>query len=208
MSDSVAIYTRFVQLAKLLLGLLIVTLVALMFLYPVIQKNSDVRVAFTSIEKTVKPPPTQMVKPNFHGFDANNQPYNISAATALQVDENHIEFDKLNCDMTMNTGVWLSVQSDKGSMQVREKMLSLNGSVEMFDDAGYELRTEHMVVDIGKKIATTEDPVSGQGPLGTLKSKGAVFYGNTKNAVFNGPVFVTVHLPPKEKKKAAEKEAQ
>jgi lipopolysaccharide export system protein LptC len=190
-------YTRFVQLTKLLLGILVFVLIALMFLYPVIKKNSDVHVAFMALEKTVKPPPTEMKKPIFHGFDENNQPYNINADNALQVDEDNVQFDKVSGDLTTSSGVWLSIQADKGSMKMKEKLLYLNGSVEMFDDEGYELRTDHMDIDIGKKIATTRDPVNGQGPSGTLKSNGAVFYGNTKSAVFGGPVFVTIYLPPK-----------
>lgn len=194
---SIAYYTRFVYSAKVLLGVLVVVLIGMMFLYPVIKKNRDVRVAFTSIEKTVKPPPTQMVKANFHGFDQNNQPYNITADTALQTDEDNVSFNKINADITLNSGVWLTLQADRGSMKVKEHLLFLRGSIEMFDDEGYELRTDTMDVDIAKKMAVTHDVVKGQGPLGKLKSQGAVFYGDTKRAVFGGPVSVTVYMPPK-----------
>lgn len=193
----IAHYTRFVYSAKVLLGILVVVLIGMMFLYPVVKKNRDVRVAFTSIEKTVKPPPTQMVKANFRGFDQNNQPYNITADTALQSDEDNIAFNKINADITLNSGVWLSLQADKGSMKIKEHLLFLNGSVEMFNDEGYELRTDTMVVDIAKKMAVTHDVVKGQGPMGTLKSQGAVFYGDAKRAVFGGRVFVTVYMASK-----------
>lgn len=207
-ASSLAYYTQFVQLAKLLLGVFVVALIAVMFLYPVLKKNKDVRVAFTSIEKTMKPPPTQMINANFHGFDEHDQPYNITAVSAVQQDENNVTFDKVNCDITLSSGVWLTLQANKGSMKIKERLLTLQGSIEMFDDEGYELRTPYMEVDIGKKMAVTHDPVEGQGPLGTLKAHGAVFYGNTKDIVFGGPVLVTLYLAPKSSSTQEKKEGR
>ncbi len=193
------VYTRFVKSAKVMLGVLVVTLTAVMFLYPVIKKNSEVRIAFTSTEKTEKPPPTQMVNANFHGFDNNNQPYNITAKKAVQIDNDNIVFDQINGDITLNNGVWLSVRAQKGSLEVKEHLLDLRGSVEMFNDQGYELHTDYIDIDIGNKIAITNQPVNGQGPLGILKSHGAVFDGTANTTTFKGPVFVTIYLPPKAK---------
>jgi lipopolysaccharide export system protein LptC len=202
---SIAYYTRFVNSAKLLLGILVLLLTALMFAYPVIKKNSGLRIAFTSSEKTAAPPPTQMVNANFHGFDDTNQPYNVAARTAVQVDEDNMTFDKVNGDISLNSGVWFTIQADNGRLKVKERLLNLNGAIEMFNDEGYEMRTDTLNVDIGKKIAATHDPVNGQGPLGILRAHGAVFDGNAKTAIFSGPVFVTLYLPPKEATKKDER---
>ncbi len=197
----IAYYTRFVNSAKLLLGVLVLLLTVMIFAYPIIKKNSGLRIAFTSTEKTATPPPTQMVNANFHGFDNSNQPYNITAKTAVQLDEDNVNFDTLNGDISLNSGMWFTMQSNNGHLKVKEHLLDLKGAIEMFNDEGYEMRTETMNVDIGKKIAVTHDAVNGQGPLGLLRAHGAVFDGNAKTAVFSGPVFVMLYLPPKEKKK-------
>lgn len=194
---SLAPYTRFVNSAKLLLGLLVLVLTAIMFLYPVIKKNSSVRIAFTSVDKTASAP-TKMLNANFHGFDESNQPYNVTAETAIQVDEDNITFDKINGDIALNSGKWLSIQADKGDMKIKEKLLYLHGKVEMFTDEGYELSTETLHVDIGKKLAVTQDVVKGHGLIGTLQSLGAVLDGNQKTATFNKPVFVRIYLPAHE----------
>src|SRR5882724_1177748 len=107
-------------------------------------------------------------------------------------------FDKGNGDISFNNGGWFTIQANSGRLKVKERLLDLNGAIEMFNDEGYEMRTDTMHVDIGKKIATTQDPVNGQGPLGILRAHGAVFDGNAKTALFSGPVFVTLYLPPKE----------
>ncbi len=198
---SIAHYTRFVKSAKFLLGLFVVILVGLIFLYPVFKKNSDVRIAFTGTEKVATPPPTQMVNASFHGFDNNNQPYNVTAKTALQIDENHIVLDQINSDITLNNGVWLAVQAKTGKLKIKQQLLELNGNVEMFNDDGYELRTDYINIDISKKIAVTNEPVNGQGPLGILRSQGATFDGNKSTTTFDGRVFVTLYLPAKEDNK-------
>lgn len=198
-------YTRFVASAKLLLGILVIVLTCAILFYPVIKKNSDVRIAFTSVTKADKPPPTQMVNANFHGFDDNNQPYNVTAKTALQIDEDTVVLDKVNGDITLNSGTWLTVSANKGNLKIQERLLDLSGSVEMFNDEGYELRTELVNINIGKKIAVSHQPVNGQGPLGLLRSSGATFDGNANTTTFSGPVHVTLHLPPKEDGKKPEK---
>lgn len=187
-------YTRFVNSAKLLLGILVVVLTCAILFYPIIKKNSDVRIAFTGM-KTDKPPPTQMVNANFHGFDDNNEPYNVTAKTALQTDEDTAVLDIVNGDISLNSGTWLTVSAKKGNLKIQEHLLDLYGSVEMFNDEGYELRTDIIHIDMGKKVAVTDQPVNGQGPLGILRSHGAVFDGKTKTTTFMGPVFVTLYLP-------------
>jgi len=196
--SSIARYTRFVKSAKLLLSALVVILLALIFFYPLLKKDAGIRIAFTSSADKAAQPPTQMINANFHGFDDNNQPYNITAKTALQMDENNLVFDNINADLTLNSGAWLNMQASKGAMRMKERMLTLNGSVEIFNDEGYELHTDALSTDLGKKIAVTESQVKGQGPMGTLKAQGAVLDGNKKTITFTGRVYVTIHLPPKD----------
>lgn len=196
--QSIARYTRFVKSAKVLLSILVVILTALIFFYPIVKRDTGIRIAFTSTTDKSAQPPTQMVNANFHGFDDNNQPYNVTAQTAMQIDENDMVFNKINADLSLNSGMWLNMQAAKGTLKIKERLLSLNGAVEIFNDEGYELHTDALEVDIGKKIAVSRLPVNGQGLLGTLKAQGVVFDGNNKTATFGGRVYVTVHLPPKE----------
>ena len=194
---SIAPYTRFVKSAKVFLGMLVLGLMVLMFLYPLIKKSTTVRIAFGNVDKG-ESAPTQMKNANFHGFDENNQPYNVTATVATQIDQNTIEFDKINGDISLNTGKWINITADKGRLQVNEKLLSLTDNVEMFTDDGYEMRTQAMKIDVGKKLATSEVAVEGYGTLGTLNSLGAVFDGNKHVAVFKKPVHVKIYMPAHE----------
>ena len=196
---NIARYTNFVRSAKVLLGVLVFFLIAVIFIYPILKKNSGIRIAFAAAEKGVVSP-TEMLDANFRGFDADNQRYNISAKTASQVDEDHVKLGSLKADIYTKDGKWLFMQSNIGILQIKEKMLDLKGDVEFFTDEGYELHTESMLVDIENKIATSHELVKGQGLLGKINAIGAVFNGKNKTANFNSQVFVTVYLPEQENK--------
>ena len=194
-------YTKFVKYAKILIAISVFLLFCLIFLYPLIKKDTVVRIALTSVEKGASEP-TKMSNPNFHGFDANNQPYNVTAKTATQLDEDNVTLESLNGDIALKDGKWLSVTALTGKLKVKEHLLDLSGSVDIFSDDGYEMRTELLNIDISKKIATTNLEVKGQGLLGKISSQGAVFNGITKVSKFNDKVFVTIYLPHKEPSQA------
>ena len=192
-------YTNFVRSAKVLLSILVIILTGVIFIYPIIKKNSNIRIAFAAIEKGAVSP-TEMIDANFRGFDGDNQRYNISAKTTSQIDENHVKLSKLKADIYTKDNRWLFMQSENGILQIKEKMLDLKGNVEFFTDDGYELHTESMLVDIENKIATSSGLVKGQGLLGKINAIGATFDGKNKIAKFNSQVLVTVYLPEQENK--------
>lgn len=189
----IARYTRFVRSTKLTLAMLAMLLTGAVLFYSFIRSDSGVRIAFTSIEKKSVSSPTQMINARFHGLDKNNQPFNVTAKTATQIDDNTVGLDQVTGDVTLKNSTWLSVSADKGYFKMKENQLDLQGAIEMFDDEGYEFRTERMHIDVGTKTAVTDTEVRGQGLLGILKAQGgARVEGNSKVITFKGPVFVTV----------------
>jgi lipopolysaccharide export system protein LptC len=197
---SIGRYTRFVRSTKLLLAALAVILTGAILFYPVIKRDSGVRIAFTSIVKKGPTSQTQMLGARFHGLDKDNQPYNVTAKTATQIDDDTLGLDQPTGDISLKSGAWLSVAGNTGVFRMKEKELDLKGSIEMFDNEGYEFRTERMHVNVGNKTAVTHDEVRGQGPLGKLRAmSGAEVDGNSQVVTFEGPVFVTVY-PSREDK--------
>jgi lipopolysaccharide export system protein LptC len=190
---SVARYTKFVHSTKAVLSVLVFVLVGLVMFY-LMTKNEDagIRVAFTSVSKGAASP-TQMQGAKFHGLDKSNQPFNVIAVTATQKDDNTLLLDKVSGDISLKSGAWLSMSANNGIFTMKERLLDLTGNVEMMNDDGYEFRSEIMHVDIGKKMASTNQNVKGQGPLGTLQATGAVVDGNNAVITFTGPVLVTMY---------------
>ncbi len=200
-------YTRFVRSTKAVLGVLAIFLTGMLLFYPLLHSdNAGIRVAFTSIEKGAASP-TKMINAHLHGLDKDDQPYNVNASTATQEDEDTIGLDKVTADISLKSGVWLSMSANNGVFKMKEKLLELKGSVDMFDDEGYEFRTEVLHVDVGQRTAVTHEPVQGQGPLGTLRAHGAMMDGKSQVTTFEGPVLVTIY-PYHGDDKAKQKEAQ
>ncbi len=198
---SVARYTRFVRSTKVILSVLVLFLTGMVLFYP-LSKNEDagIRIAFTSIEKGVASP-TQMVSPQFHGLDKNNQPFNVTAKLGTQQDDNTLLLEKVTGDISLKSGTWLSVAAENGIFTLKDRVLNLKGAIELFNDEGYEFRTEMLHVDMAKKIAVTHEHVEGQGPLGKLKAQGVHMDEASGVITFEGPILVTV-FPPQEEKKA------
>jgi lipopolysaccharide export system protein LptC len=190
---SIARYTRFVKSIKVALAVLAAILSAVILFYPVLKRDTGVRIAFTSIEKKGPTAQTQMMNAHFRGLDKDNQPFNVLSKTATQINDNTMGLDKVSGDITLKGGAWLSVSANTGTFLVKEKTLDLKGAIEMFNDEGYEFRSETMHVNVGDKSAITHDVVDGQGPLGILKAYGGAAVGSAGGVItFEGPVFVTV----------------
>lgn len=193
--SSVARYTRFVRSTKMILVILVSLLTSIMAFY-FVSKNDDagIRIAINAnAGASGAPPPTQMKNARYHGLDKNNQPYNMIAVTASQRDADTMDLKQVSSDISLASGRWLSLSADNGVFFSKTKLMDLSGNIEMFDDQGYEFRTEHLHLNIDKKTATTIDPVKGQGPMGTLNAVGADMDGVTGIMEFHGPVFVTLY---------------
>ncbi len=192
---SIARYTRFVHSTKVALGALVLILTAILLFYSLGRnETAGVRIAFTSVVKGAVSP-TQMLNARFHGLDKSNQPFNVTAATAVQRDSNTIDLVKVTGDISLKGGIWLSVTANNGVLHLSDRLLDLNGDIAMFNDEGYEFHTESLRVDIGRKYAVSQKPVQGQGPSGTLKAQGVIMDGIRQVTTFTGPVRMIIYPP-------------
>lgn len=190
---SIARYTRFVFFGKFFLVVIAVSLVAVVFAIPFINKDrGGTRLVFENIEHGEAAPP-KMMNPRFQGTDQKGQPYNVTADYALQQSKDSVALEKLNADIYMNDKSWLSLSADKGVINLATRKLQLNGNVHAFYDKGYEFFTDAMDIDISKKQATTNTGVVGQGTLGSIKAKGLQVNDNGQHFLFPGPVHVIIY---------------
>jgi lipopolysaccharide export system protein LptC len=89
--------------------------------------------------------------------------------------------------MTLEEGAWVMLQADAGLFHREARLLDLSGNVALFHDSGYEVRTEAAAVDLSAGTAQGEDPVSAQGPAGTLDAVGFTLIERGDIVVFKGP---------------------
>jgi lipopolysaccharide export system protein LptC len=167
-------YSLFVGTMKLVLPALAVAIVLLVVVWPQLAPDErSFRVGVSDISEEDAGTLT-MTNARFQGHDEQGRPFTVSADSASQANSGAelIELDKVHADITLADGAWVSVTADSGTYHRSDEDLTLQGSVNLFHDRGFEMRTERVEVDLKAGKATSDTAVEGQGPSGTLKAEG------------------------------------
>ena len=167
-------YTRFVSVLKYLLPIVAAGLVLMLALWSQIRIDEGrFRIGMTEVA-TIAVDKLTMSNPRFEGIDDKNRPFTVTAEEASQAknDTNIIELNRPQADMTMEDGTWLALSADSGRYLRENEQLSLEGSVSLFQDRGYELHTDDVKIDFNAGTAESSSPVFGQGPVGELSGSG------------------------------------
>jgi lipopolysaccharide export system protein LptC len=188
--DSLRFYTRFVHISKFTLSLMVILILVFLVVIPLIAKqNSGVRVAFVSTEQKEDTLPV-MVNPRYQGVDNKNQPYLVTADSAMQTDENTVTLEKVKADITTNDNAWLALLADQGTLNMAEQSLLLQGGVQFYHDNGAEMRTEQLRLDLNNRSAYGESPVIIQGDFGHIHSNRFAIVDKGNRVLFNDRVNV------------------
>ncbi len=115
-----------------------------------------------------------MLNARFEGFDERDRPYTVTAdiATQSENDTNLVTLERPKADITLEDGAWLALTAKSGKYYKEAQVLDLTGSVNLFHDKGFELRTESARVDLDKGIAEGAQAVEGHGSVGTIQAEG------------------------------------
>lgn len=166
-------YSRFVRRMKLgLAGAAALLVVALLMLSGTFQGPDELDITFT--ELTGLNDDLRMVSPRIADVDENGRPYTITAATAVQDpdDPSLIHLDDVQGDMEGGGGSWSAVSSRAGRLNTDEEWLDLETDVALFTDDGYQFRGELVRIDLDTGDISSDRPISGQGPAGTIEGGG------------------------------------
>lgn len=181
-------HSRFVSTLKLSLSLLALILIVLVAAWPYLRTQQNrFRLGFTEIRIGESGGPA-MLNPRYVGADSSAQPYTITADLAknLLKKNSSVELEMPKASITLKDDTWLVLTSETGIFARDKKTLDLLGSVNLFHDSGYEFRTEKARVDLAAGIATSDDPVQGQGQFGHLEAEGFRLHNKSKVIHFLG----------------------
>lgn len=190
--DSVGRYTKFVFFSKMTLGVLSALMILMIVILPVINADEEgLRLAFTTVgEKNESLP--MMTNPTFQGLDEKNQPYLVTADSALQLDEHNIVLKNVQADMLSEQQSWLSVQAAQGNIDNQAKVMQLTEDVRLMHQDGFEFRTPFVHIDMQARIAKGDKPVKGFGPMGEIDAQGFHWDHDAKIMRFVGGVKMVV----------------
>jgi lipopolysaccharide export system protein LptC len=188
-------YTRFVALLKVALPVGAVALAATVVAWPYLNgPQGGIRLAFTDVGVSASKG-IRMTNVRFFDTDGNDQPISVTAEAVMQdTDESNIvRFTMPTADIQLQSGMWLALTAKQGELNRGEEKLSLDGSVNLFSDQGYELRTEHVEFDLRSQTATGNVPVEGQGPMGVLNAERFRVDQGGRSIHFEGKVRMVVY---------------
>lgn len=188
-------YTRFVAMMKLVLPVIAAVVIALVVAWPQLKsKPEGFRLGLSNITVHEKGG-QQVVNARFTGNDKEERPFTVTADSAFQIEEKGnafaLEFPK--ADIAMSDGSWMALTAEAGRYDKKAQTLRLAGGVNLFHDAGYEFHTPSALIDLGKGSAFGEQPVTGQGPLGTLDASGFRVLDRGKRLIFTGKARLVFH---------------
>jgi len=176
-------YSAFVALAKLLLPVAALGLIAVVVLWP--QVDTPV------VEQEAAPEArsSRMVSPRYASTDDQGRPYTITGASASGVpgDAAVVEIDRPEADVTLEDGTWLALLADWARFDREGERIHLRGNVELFRDDGYAIRTHEAHVDLQAGESWGDRAVSGHGPDGTIEGSGFRIAGSGDTVVVTGP---------------------
>ena len=182
-------YSRFVFFSKFTLAGLSIILILLIIVVPLINADKEgLRLAFNTVSEVGSESVPVMKNPTFQGVDEDNQPYVVTADSALQQDEDTIIVNNVQGDMLTEGDTWLSVKANKGTINNTEKHMQLTDDVRLMHQDGYEFRTEFVAIDLNSHVAQGNQPVQGFGPMGEIRADGFSWQNDSRVLRFSGNV--------------------
>ncbi len=167
-------YSVFVGFMKVLLPATAAALILLVLAWPQLTLEEE---GFHLSVSKLAPDQAEsltMLNARFEGLDESDRPYTVTAdiATQSENDKDLVTLERPKADITLADGTWLALTAKSGEFHKEAQVLDLTGSVNLFHDKGFELRTEAARVRLDEGIAEGAQPVEGQGSIGTIQAEG------------------------------------
>ena len=188
-------YSRYVVFMKFLLPLAALILIAAIFIWPQVHvADNSFSIGLSDVQLTGRENPS-MVNARFVGSDKKSQPFSITADLAknLLIGNSKIELEMPKADIAAKDGTWMVLTANTGIYNQSGKTLSLDGSVNLFHDSGYEFNSKSANIDLDGGVAKSNVPITGQGPFGQLVAEGFRIENKGKSIYFTGKAKLILH---------------
>lgn len=181
--------SQFVLFSKIVLGLMIALLLGAIIILPLLNKAT--RITLTSVTQGEELQPV-MLNPKFQGMDAQNQPFTVTAVRAYQKNDNIVEMESIQADMTLKSRTWLLLSANHGTINSQDQELKLVGDVRLYHDQGYEFTTNSVRIDTSTGNAVGEEPIKGHGAIGNFTAKQFSIFDKGERMILSGNVTVLI----------------
>ena len=164
-------YSQFVALMKRVLPISAAAVLAAVVVYSLLPRQPEkITITAQSMERLKND--LAMIKPRLSGVDDDGNPFVITADIAIQ-DPKHLHrghMRGIEADMDAQGGHWMNATAKEGFFDMDSGMLKLRNGVAVYSDAGNELHTASVDIDMKKGLFHGPGVVTGHGPFGTLRA--------------------------------------
>ena len=164
-------YSRFVVLMKRILALGAFLIIAAVLAFFFVQRMPrKVEMSYEQLGRVQND--LTMMKPRLAGSDSKGNPYVITADRAVQDVRNpkRAILQNLEADLTLDKANWINARARSGLVDMTTGQLELYGGIDVFTAAGYELHSASASANMKQSVIHGHEPVTGQGPSGTLRA--------------------------------------
>ena len=164
-------YSRYVALMKRLLSLGAFLIIAAVLAFFFVQRMPrQLQMSYERLGRLEND--LTMVKPRLAGADAKGNPFVITAESAVQDAHNpkKASLKNLEADLALDKRNWVNARASSGMVDMNSGQLELSGGIDVYTATGYELHSNSASADLKQSVIHGHEPVTGQGPEGTLRA--------------------------------------
>jgi lipopolysaccharide export system protein LptC len=186
-------YSRYVVLMKRLLSLGAFLIIAAVLAFFFVQRMPrQLQMSYERLGHIEND--LTMVKPRLAGADTKGNPFVITADSAVQDAHNpkKASLKNLEADLTLDNQNWINARARTGMVDMNTGQLELSGGIDVFTATGYELHSNSASANLKQSIVHGHEPVTGQGPDGTLRADEFHADRTTNILTLNGHVHMTL----------------
>lgn len=191
-------YSRFVTLMKKVLaaGAFLIIFAVLAFFF-IERQPRGLQLAYEKLGRVQND--LTMMKPRLTGADAKGNPFVITAERAVQDvhDARKATLSNMEADLALDGGDWLNARARHGKVDMDTGQLELDGGIDVYSGKGYELHSASASANLKQSVIHGHEPVTGQGPSGTLRADGFHADRATNLLTLTGHVQMTVLGSPR-----------
>jgi lipopolysaccharide export system protein LptC len=183
-------HSSFVTAMKVALPLTAVALfVTVLFYSGIFDERDGLDISFREISGFNSD--LRMVSPRITGLDKSGEPYLVTADTATQDKDEptHVVLDNVEADLKFKgDDSWISLKSAAGKLNTDEQHLTLQQNIDVYMSTGYEFHGREGTIDFKKGTFSSDAPVEGHGPAGTLRADSMTADNDGQKLTFKGRV--------------------
>lgn len=137
-----------------------------------------------------------MEAPHLSGFSPDGRPYELWAKTATQdvTDPDKVELATLRAKMMTEDRATVTMDAKTGLFDNKTQLLDLHKDIFLQTSTGYEARLTRALVDIGKGVVTSNEPVDVKLLNGTLTADGLKITDGGEYIRFEGNVRMNLKM--------------